>query len=97
MEEDNNFDEDIQKYIDRILHSSNRLQAIHLRTNALKFIDQWRLQRLEQLDQHVRMSGKLILNAFDEYQSRFIRENFFQDNRVDCFRSTTTGEMSTSS
>ncbi len=78
MEEDNNFDEDIQKYIDRILHSSNRLQAIHLRTNALKFIDQWRLQRLEQLDQHVRMSGKLILNAFDEYQSRFIREISFK-------------------
>jgi hypothetical protein len=64
-----NFDEDIQEYVYRISHSSNRLQAINLRTSALKFIDQWRLKHLEELDRHVRSAGQLILNAFDEYQS----------------------------
>jgi len=42
----------------------------------LKFIDQWRLQRLEQLDQHVRSAGQLILNAFDGYQSILFYDNF---------------------
>ncbi|CAF0815358.1 unnamed protein product [Rotaria sordida] len=65
-----NFDEDIHKYIHRIYHCSNRSQAIILRTNALKFIDQWRLQHVKQLDQRVRTAGQLILNAFDEYQSK---------------------------
>ncbi|CAF2386570.1 unnamed protein product [Rotaria sp. Silwood2] len=65
-----NFDENIHEYIHRIYHCSNRSQAIILRTSALKFIDQWRLQHLEQLDQHVRTAGQLILNAFDEYQSK---------------------------
>ncbi|CAF3528782.1 unnamed protein product [Adineta steineri] len=67
---DNDFDENIQEYIHRIHHCSNRSQAINLRTNALKFIDQWRLQRLEQLDEQARSSGQLILNAFDKYQSK---------------------------
>ncbi len=75
---EDDFDEDIQKYIEQISHSANRLQAIQLRTNALKFIDQWRLQRLQQLDQRVRTVGKLILNAFDEYRSRLIRERIFR-------------------
>ncbi len=74
MEE--NFDEDIQEYIYQIFHSVNRSQAIHLRTNALEFIDQWRLKHLEQLDQHVRSAGQLILNAFDGYQSIFILFEF---------------------
>jgi hypothetical protein len=71
-----NFDDDIQEYIYQIYHSSNRSQAIKLRTNALEFIDQWRLKRLEQLDQHVRSAGQLILNTFDEYQSIFILLEF---------------------
>lgn len=64
-----NFDDDIQEYIYQIYHSSNRIQAINLRTNALEFIDQWRLKCLEQLEDHVKSAGQLILNAFDEYQS----------------------------
>jgi hypothetical protein len=63
------FDEDIHEYVYHIYHSSNRSQAINLRTNALEFIDQWRLKHLEQLDQRVRSAGQLILNTFDEYQS----------------------------
>lgn len=64
-----NFEDDIEKYIYHIYHSSNRTQAINLRTNALEFIDQWRLKRLEQLEEQVKSAGQLILNAFDEYQS----------------------------
>jgi hypothetical protein len=77
------FDEDVREYIHRIRHCSNRSQAITLRTDALQFIDQWRLQHLEELDQHVRLAGQLILNAFDGYQSRsfdyyfqYLIENF---------------------
>lgn len=63
------FDEDIRRYMEEILHSRNRSEAIFFRSNALQFLDQWRLQRIEQLDQRVRTAGQLILNAFDQYQS----------------------------
>ena len=87
----NKFEDDIQKYIEQILCSNNRTQAIQLRTNALKFIDQWRLERFQQVDQRVRTAGKLILNAFDEYQSRiFVRTNTFKLIKIEYFRSTTT-------
>lgn len=66
---ENDFYEDIHEYIHRIYHCSNRLQAVNVRTNALKFIDQWRLQRSEEIDEHVRSAGQLVLNAFDECQS----------------------------
>lgn len=71
MEEE--FDERIQDYADRIFCSGRRSQAIQLRTNALKFIDQWRRERLEQLDQHIRFAGQRILNAFDQYQGTVTR------------------------
>ncbi|CAF4617677.1 unnamed protein product, partial [Rotaria socialis] len=64
------FDQDIYNYIHRIHHCSNQSEAINLRLNALKFIDQWRLQFLEKLEHRVRTAEQLILNAFDEYQSR---------------------------
>lgn len=76
-----NFDDNIQEYIYQIYHSSNRTQAIKLRTNALEFIDQWRLKHLEQLDQHVRSADQLILNTFDEYQSIFILLEFSKKKR----------------
>lgn len=63
------FDQNIHECMHHINNCSNRTQAIFLRTNALKYIDQWRLQRLEQLDQRVRRAGQLVLNAFDDYQS----------------------------
>lgn len=65
------FDEDIRRYMEEILQSRNRSEAIYFRSNALQFLDQWRLQRLEQLDQRVRTAGQLILNAFDQSQSTF--------------------------
>jgi hypothetical protein len=77
---ENDFDEDVHNYIHRISQCSNRLQAINLRTNALQFIDQWRSQRLEQIDERVRSAGQLILNAFDGYQSIL-----FYDNLKDLF------------
>jgi hypothetical protein len=88
---EDDFDENIQKYIEQIPRSANRSQAIQLRTNALKFIDQWRLERFQQVDQRVRTAGKLILNAFDEYQSRIYLTNSFELIDIDYFRSTTTG------
>jgi hypothetical protein len=73
---ENDFDEDIHNYIHRIYQCSNRLQAITLRTNALQFIDQWRSQRLEQIDDRVRSAGRLILKAFDGYESILFYDNF---------------------
>ena len=67
---DDDFHEDIQEYIHRIQNCLNRSQAIILRTDAFQFIDQWRLQQLEQLDQSVRLAGQSILNAYDGYKSR---------------------------
>jgi hypothetical protein len=67
---DDDFHEDIQEYIHRIQNCSNRSQAIILRTDAFQFIDQWRLQQLEQLDQHVRLAGQSIFDAYDGYKSR---------------------------
>jgi hypothetical protein len=72
---EDDFDEEIHEYIYRIYHCSNRSQAVSLRTNAFQFIDQWRLKRLEQLDQRIRSAGQLVLNAFDEHQS--ISMNYF--------------------
>ncbi|UJR36245.1 hypothetical protein I4U23_028977 [Adineta vaga] len=67
---EDDFDENIQEFIFCIDHCSNRSQAVRLRTHALTYIDQWRLQRLEQLDERVRTAGHLILNAFDDSLSR---------------------------
>ena len=70
---EDDFDQGIRKYSEQISRSANRYQAVQLRTNALKFIDQWRLEHLQRLDQCVRTAGNSVLNAFDEYQSRSIR------------------------
>lgn len=83
------FDEDIHKYIEEILHSRNRSEAIFFRSNALQFLDQWRFQRIEHLDHRVRTAGQLILNAFDQYQSMSNEEKKISFERIS-FRSTTT-------
>jgi hypothetical protein len=67
------FEEDIHEYVHRLYRCSNRSQAISVRTHALKYIDQWRLQRLEDLDARVRTAGQSILNAFDECPGRTFR------------------------
>ncbi|CAF1470856.1 unnamed protein product, partial [Adineta ricciae] len=67
---DSDFAEDIDEYILRIYRCSNRSQAIKLRTQALRYIDQWRIQQLELLDECVRQAGQAVLNAFDDSQDR---------------------------
>lgn len=68
--DNDDFDEAIREYIHRIYHCSSRSEAIIVRSNALKFIDQWRLQHLDQLDQRIRTAGHSVLNAYDQFQSR---------------------------
>jgi hypothetical protein len=76
------FDDNIDEYIHRFLHCTQRTQAIHLRTNALKYIDRWRREQLEQLDQRVRLAGQSVLNAFDNYQGKYVKRDNFNDNSM---------------
>ena len=92
---DDDFDDELREYIYRLSRCSNRSQALVLRMDALRLVDQWRAQRLEQLDQRVRLAGQWIRQAYDPRQgtTHGIRS-------VDCFarsRSASTREVSRTS
>ena len=91
---DDDFQEELREYIYRISRCSTRSQAVVLRTNALRLVDQWRAQRLEQLDQHVRLAGQWILQAYDQRPGKSTRIPSF--DRFAASRSATGREVSTS-
>lgn len=62
--------DDLHEYLDRLRHCRTRTEAIDIRSEALKFIDRYRRERLEDLDEQIRLMGQFVLKVFDQSQGK---------------------------
>lgn len=56
----------VQQYSIGLIHSKSRLAAVQMRDNALNDLDEWRRERIEEIEDHVRSAGRTILRTFDQ-------------------------------
>lgn len=62
--------EDFHDFLERLRQCRTRSEAVRIRSEALKFIDQYRRDRLEDLDEQIRLMGQLVLTLFDQCEGK---------------------------
>lgn len=65
--------EDFHDFLERLRQCRNRSEAVRIRSEALKFIDLYRRDRLEDLDEQIRLMGQLVLTLFDQCEGKIRR------------------------